>query len=295
MATKDFVQIEWNTKAGESPYLSRSFKTWNGVKLHRAHVMPGRMLEHPAPCHELNITLAGNLTTRRHTAAGKLRTINGTAGQLCFTPYGQIIGASWNKPIDNMGIMLDPDFVRQTAIENRFSPNFEFAETERTNDPLIQHIGFALLEESVSDAPSGNLYADSLIQTLVLHLLNKYTTADSLPAPANGGLSGYKLRRVQDFISENLEEDLGLAKIAEAAGLSQFHFARSFRKATGMTPQQYLMQQRIERAKELLSHADLPIVEIGLRTGFKSQSHFTTLFRKMTKLTPKTWRELKLA
>ena len=116
-----------------------------------------------------------------------------------------------------------------------------------------------------------------------------------MPVPSNGGLSGHILRRVQEFINENLEEDMGLAEIAAVAGLSQFHFARSFRKTTGMTPQQYLMQQRIERAKELLSRADLPIVEVSLRTGFKNQSHFTTLFRKMTKLTPKTWRELKLA
>jgi AraC family transcriptional regulator len=55
------------------------------------------------------------------------------------------------------------------------------------------------------------------------------------------------------------------------------------------------MQQRIERAKELLAKEDLPLVEISLRTGFKNQSHFTTLFRKFTKTTPKLWRELKLA
>lgn len=289
------MQIEWNTKPGESPYLIRHFREWKGVKLHRAHVKPGKMLEHPAPCHELNITLAGKLNTRRITSAGKLETINGTAGYLCFTPHGQVIEASWEKPLDNMGIMLDPGYVRETAIENRFSPNFEFAESTRTDDPLIQHIGFALLKESISDTPAGNLYADSLIQTLTLHLLSNYTTTDSMPVPSNGGLSGHILRRVQEFINENLEEDMGLAEIAAVAGLSQFHFARSFRKTTGMTPQQYLMQQRIERAKELLSRADLPIVEVSLRTGFKNQSHFTTLFRKMTKLTPKTWRELKLA
>ena len=62
-----------------------------------------------------------------------------------------------------------------------------------------------------------------------------------------------------------------------------------------MTPQQYVMQQRIEKAKDLLAQHSLPIVEISLRTGFKNQSHFTTLFRKFTNFTPKTWRELKLA
>jgi AraC family transcriptional regulator len=102
---------------------------------------------------------------------------------------------------------------------------------------------------------------------------------------------GYKLSRIKEFITENLEEDLSLAEISAVADLSQFHFARAFRKSTGLTPQQFLMQQRIERAKELLAKNDLPIVEISLRTGFKNQSHFTSLFRKFTRLTPKVWRE----
>ncbi|HLM03103.1 MAG TPA: AraC family transcriptional regulator, partial [Pyrinomonadaceae bacterium] len=179
-----------------------------------------------------------------------------------------------------------------------FNSNFEFTEIYKNEDPLIQHIGLTLLAESSAETPAGRLYADSLIQTLILHLLKNYSTAASAAAAAenqNGGLSGYKLRRVREFIDANLEEDLSLAEIAAVAGLSQFHFARAFRKTTGSTPQQYVMRQRIERAKELLAKGDLPLVEISLRAGFKNQSHFTTLFRKFTKLTPKTWREIKLA
>lgn len=140
----------------------------------------------------------------------------------------------------------------------------------------------------------GKLYADSLIQTLTLHVLRSYSTASAMIERANGGLSGYKLRQVKEFIDANLDSDLGLAEIAAVANLSQFHFARAFRKSVGVTPQQYLMERRIERAKQLLSKDDLPIVEISLLTGFKNQSHFTTLFRKFTNLTPKTWRDLKL-
>ena len=183
----------------------------------------------------------------------------------------------------------------QTAVENRFSSNFEFEEVYKNQDALIQQIGLTLLEEAHTESPSGRLYADSLIQTLTLHLLKNYTSANSVQETLHGGLSGYKLRRVKEFIDANLEEDLSLAEIAEVADLSQFHFARSFRKTTGQTPQQYLMEQRIERAKQLLSTDDLPLVEVSLRTGFKNQSHFTTLFRKFTNLTPKLWRELKLA
>ena len=289
------MHIEWTPNTNQSPYLFRQVAAWDGIRVHRARVMPGRMLEHTADCHEINISVSGFLTTEKISSTGKHVRTKGGAGNLCLTPYGQTVGAYWKKPLDNMGILLAPDFVRKVAVENRFSGDFEFHEIYKDKDPLIEHIGFALLDESRSETPVGKLYTDSLIQTLTLHLLKNYSNAASIRENLNGGLSGYKLRRVQEFIDANLEEDLSLAELAEVADLSQFHFARAFGKSTGQTPQQYLMQQRIERAKQLLATDDLPIVEISLRTGFKNQSHFTTLFRKFTKQTPKLWREMKLA
>lgn len=289
------MHIEWIPNTSQSPYLFRQVAQWNGVRVHRAKVLPGRMLEHTTNCHELNISISGNLTTQKCSSTGKTVITKGGAGNLCLTPYGQTVGAYWEKPLDNMGILLTPEFVKNTAVENRFSADFEFKEIYQDKDSLIQQIGFALLEESKSETPAGKLYTDSLIQTMTLHLLKNYSNAASVRENINGGLSGYRLRRVQEFINANLEEDLSLAQLAEVADLSQFHFARAFRKSTGQTPQHYLMEQRIERAKQLLSQDDLPIVEISLRTGFKNQSHFTTLFRKFTKFTPKLWREMKLA
>jgi len=289
------MHIEWTPNTSQSPYLFRQAAEWSGIRVHRAKVLPGRMLSHTANCHEINISISGYLTTEKISSTGKYVRTKGGAGNLCLTPYGQTVGAYWKKPLDNMGILLMPDFVKTVAAENRFSSEFEFHEIYKDKDPLIEHIGFALLDESASETPVGKLFTDSLIQTLTLHLLKNYSNAASVRENINGGLSGYKLKRVQEFIDANLEEELSLAELAEVADLSQFHFARAFRKSTGQTPQQYLMQQRIERAKQLLSKDDLPIVEISLRTGFKNQSHFTTLFRKVTKHTPKLWREMKLA
>lgn len=289
------MEIVWKSHKIESPYLFRQIGKWDGIKIHRARVLPGKMPEQISDFHEMNITLGGRLTTEKCSAIGKFVKTKSETGNLCFTPAGQSVSAYWNAPIDSLGIMLAPDFVKQTALENRFSANFEFAEIYKRQDALIQQIALTLLEEDKAESPSGRLYTDSLIQTLTLHLLKNYSNANSIKESLNGGLSGYKLRRVREFIDANLEEDLSLAELAEVADLSQFHFSRAFRKSTGQTPQHYLMEQRIERAKELLSKEDLPLVEISLRTGFKNQSHFTTLFRKFTNLTPKLWRELKLA
>lgn len=289
------MQIIWQDENLPAQYSFSQRAAWTGVKVHRVRVMPGRVLEHEAEFHEINIPVSGHLTTKKVSANGKIATYKGGAGNICLTPAGQAISALWEKPLDNMGILLEPEFVARIAVENRFNGGFELFDKPREKDPLIQHIGLTLLSEANSETPAGKLYADSLIQTMTLHLLKNYSTARAISENLNGGLSGYKLRRVEEFINENLEEDLSLAEIAEVADLSQFHFARAFRKSTGLTPQNYLMKQRIERAKVLLAKNDLPIVEVSLRTGFKNQSHFTTLFRKFTKFTPKMWRELKLA
>jgi AraC family transcriptional regulator len=293
--TNEFVNIIWQNEKLKSQYAFRQRGEWTGVTVHRARVMPGRMLVHEAKCHEVNISLSGNLTRESVSEIGKKTFVKGGDGGLCVTPAGQTVGAYWEKPLDNLGILFEPEFVAQTALENRFSTNFTFSESFREQDRLIQHIGLALLAEAKSETPEGKLYTESLVQTLTLHLLKNYSNAKSFTENINGGLSGYKLNRVKEFINESLEEDLSLSDIAAVADLSQFHFSRAFRKSTGLTPQQYLMQQRIERAKVLLAKEELPIVEVGLQTGFKNQSHFTTLFRKYTKLTPKLWREMKLA
>lgn len=288
------MQIEWRSEK-EPPYLFRQVAEWSGIKLHRARVTAGRMLEHRPDFHEINVSIAGSLVTQKISAGGRLIKTRGGDGNICVTPAGQPVSAYWEKPLDNMGIMLDPEFVRATAVDNNLGAGFEFREVYKQADPLVTQLGLALLDEAASKSPMGKLYADSLIQTLTLHVLRSYSTASALLEKMNGGLSGYKLRRVKEYIDANLEHDLGLAEIAAVANLSQYHFARAFRRSVGLTPQHYLMERRIERAKLLLADDELPLVEVSLRTGFKNQSHFTTLFRKFTHLTPKTWRDLRLA
>ena len=290
------MQIIWQNENLESQYAFRHRAEWTGLMLHHARVMPGRMLEHVAEYHEINIPLGGKMTTERITPTGRRKKHNyKNGGGICITPAGQTIGAFWNNEINHLGMFFAPDFVERTAAENRFSTKFDFFDDVADSDPLVRYIGLTLLDEYNNENREGNLYAESLVNALTLHLLKNYSNARSITENTNGGLSGYKINRVKEFIGANLEADLSLADIAEVADLSRFHFARAFRKSTGQTPQQYVTEQRIERAKYLLASEDLPIVEISLQTGFKNQSHFTALFRKYTKFTPKMWRELKLA
>ena len=112
----------------------------------------------------------------------------------------------------------------------------------------------------------------------------------SKPVTFTGGLSARKLRQVLEFIGENYDREIKLAELAQVAGMSNFHFAREFKRTTGTTPHQYLIRYRVERAKSLLARDDLPLTEVGLRSGFSHQSHFTRLFRRITGTTPHSYR-----
>ncbi len=289
------MQIEWKSNAVD-PYISRQIAEWPGMlRVHRAHVHAGQMLEHVNDFHEVNVALSGALTTNKICSAGRRITTSNRGGNLCITPAGQPVAAEWSGKLDNLGMFLNAGFVSKTAVENGFSPNVEFVEVYKSQDPLVQNIALALLETSTKGDLLGALFAESLIQTLTLHVLTNYTNAAAAPAVAAGGLAGYRLNRVIEYIEANLENDISLADLGDVAGLSSFHFSRAFRKSTGKTPQQYVMLQRLERAKLLLAQPELPIVEVSLRSGFKNQSHFTSWFRKYTNFTPKLWRDLKLA
>jgi AraC family transcriptional regulator len=91
-------------------------------------------------------------------------------------------------------------------------------------------------------------------------------------------------------MEEHLGESLHIERLASAVHISPFHFARLFKRATGLPPHAYLMRRRIERAKELLSKGGLPLVHVAAHVGFQTQGHFTEVFRRHAGLTPRRFR-----
>jgi len=110
------------------------------------------------------------------------------------------------------------------------------------------------------------------------------------PASADGGLPGFKLRRVMDFIAAHIDQSIRLEQLAAAAAVSPFHFHRQFKRSTGLTPHRYIVQVRVEHAKELLRRSELPLAEVAARVGFSDQSHFSSMFKRMTSMTPRSYR-----
>jgi AraC family transcriptional regulator len=126
---------------------------------------------------------------------------------------------------------------------------------------------------------------------LAVHLLRQHTQVFIKPTAETSTLDGWKLQRLKDYIEAHLGEELTIATLATQIPMSQFHFARAFKAATGEAPHRYITQRRIERAKVLLSVTRLSVAEVAYQMGFSHQSHFTAQFRKVVGLTPKQFRE----
>jgi transcriptional regulator GlxA family with amidase domain len=103
---------------------------------------------------------------------------------------------------------------------------------------------------------------------------------------ARGGLAPASLRRVHEYVDRHLDRTISLGELAKLTGLSVFHFARSFKQSQGTTPHRYVMQRRIERARDMLVTTDLPLCEIAFAAGFADQSHLARHFRQQVGVPP---------
>ena len=271
------------------PLLLKREASWEGISLAHYRMARGYLPEHQNKEHLITVSLAEN-------CQGEIRTPNGFSardrkrGSVCVIPSGHPFAVQIGAESEHLAMLLDPSLVLRAAAEFSAPIHAEVVETAAPHDPVIMSVGLALMAELETEKESGRMYAESLANILALHLLRHYTASARSGQRFVGGLSGKKLRLVLDFIDVNYAGDLGLSELAVVAGMSTFHFAREFKRATGATPHQYLIRLRIERAKEFLSRSEMSLVDVGFKAGFSHQSHFTRLFHKLTGTTPQSYR-----
>ena len=112
---------------------------------------------------------------------------------------------------------------------------------------------------------------------------------------SRGGLSPAALSRVRRYIESHIHEKIDIVSLAEAAGLSRYHFSRAFKLSVGVAPYQYVMQHRVENAARLIERSDWPLSYIATATGFSDQSHFARVFARLMGVPPGNYRRNKSA
>jgi AraC family transcriptional regulator len=162
------------------------------------------------------------------------------------------------------------------------------------SDGMLEQLALALLATARNDAldATDGIYADHLVRMITIHLLRYHSSrAHTAPSTELATTTRHsRMMHVRDLIESALGEDLALERLADEAGIAVHSFAAAFTKAFGVPPYHYVIQRRVERAKTMLRHTDLPISRIAYETGFASQSHLATTFKRNVGETPGAYR-----
>ena len=166
----------------------------------------------------------------------------------------------------------------------------ELRASRKFADPRLSAMVAAAHAEMAAGFPSGRLFLDSVEQAMAVALVNGHAVRHRPVQLYRGGLGSARLRRIKELVQAKMEYDLSLDEMAESVGLSTAHFARMFRKSTGQTPHQFVLRQRLERAKVMLRAPDARVLDVAVACGFKTQQHFAQVFRDLWGVSPTEYR-----
>lgn len=209
-------------------------------------------------------------------------------GDVALFPAGTTCRARSVQQHRVLAVSISHELMGHAMMDDLLGRGIEPHAISYLNDPHIRHICKALQDEAAADFSSGSLYGESLGLALAIRYMGRYDRTHA--SIRRGGFPPRMLRRVVEFIDAELETPLHMDSLAQIAGLSEFRFAHNFKAETGMSPHQFVMRARIERAKQLLRETSLSIVEIAMAVGLQSSSQFNALFKRELGTTPSDFR-----
>lgn len=274
----------------QTPLVASYHTGWKGLTFtHYCHP-PHKTVEHCLLQHSLVITDPKSCFQAERRLDGKFKHYAHGNGRVDVIPAFLNHWTNWDQEVEFSVIAICPTLLNQTNQE-LMQREIELIPQFSINDPVIQQLALALKTEIQTGCMSGRLYGESLGTALAARLVQNYAVSKpSLEFKAKG-LPQSQLERVIDYMKANLTRDLSILDLATLTSMSESHFSRSFKQSVGIAPYQYLMQQRVERAKQLLKQQAISISNIALDCGFSNQTHLTKVFRQMTGMTPKAYQK----
>lgn len=246
----------------------------------------------PDPLVVVGMGPPGRIRVRRRLA-GAERTSTAVRRGMFILPAGHDYDLELLDPLETVHVYVRQSVVDEAASEldiggGRGPGGIELVPRLGEHDGAIESIGFFCLE-MLRDRQGGYV-ADAAARMLAARLVQHHSTA-ARPSPTERhGLSAAQVGRVEALMDASIEDGLSLAEMAASICLSPIHFARMFRRSTGSSPHQRLIELRLARAKHLLGDSASPIAEIAQRCGFSNQEHLTRAFGRAVGLTPAAYR-----
>lgn len=270
------------------PTVSSKPAHWGGITLENYEVPAVLIPRHEHPEHFLHIVVEGRVDYEVKTG-GRTRLFSSCPGTTFLLPKGTVDEIVWQGTTRRIAVSIEPHVLTLALEETSHLADIELQEHWDLND---RHI-VSLVNEMSSDlddgSPAGSIYGDLLADALAVYLLKCYAVKVHTTAVVSDGLPGYRLKRVLDYIGDNLSEDLSLSQLSAVAGMSPHYFSEMFRNSMGKTIHSYVVNQRIESAKDRLRDPELNIIDVGMDVGFQNPSHFARVFKKMVGIAPSVY------
>jgi len=271
------------------PMLSSLAIKWAGLAVEDFTVPACVIPRHEHVENFLHVVLSGDVKYEVVTRGKTLR-FRSRPGTTFVLPRGTVDELRWEGPTHRIAVAIHSSLLSNALDETAHQRDIELTEHWNVTDRHIMAVLLAMTTDLDEGSPAGRIYGESLANALAVYLLNRYTVQRYTPALYKRGLPRYRLKRVLDYIGDNLTEDLGLSQLAGLAGMSPHYFAELFKRSTGYAPHRYVMLQRIERAKQALRDPERGVTEAGIDAGFQNPSHFAHVFRRFVGVSPSTFR-----
>ena len=272
------------------PLITSANEPWNGIYLQHDRQPAFEITEHSHSQHTLIIGLENELQAE-WSIDGRFKELKYNQGDIFIVPAQATHKACWKRESESLMLAIEPDCLVDVAVDSINSDRLEIVPQFATADLRLSQIAQWLLIELREKQAGSNLYSESLIAMLMIHLLRNHTTTEPKLTNYTGGLARHKLRKAIAFINDNLDRNIKLAEIAALVEMSSYHFGKMFKQSIGVTPHQYLVRQRLAKAKRLLRDSSMAIADIGYLVGYKNSSHFSKVFHRHVKSTPKAYRQ----
>ena len=282
---------------GVAPETATDDAQWGDVALCRWSRLPRESHMQSMDCHFYAHHLGHPVDLAWRFGGGRLQTGRCVPGMSSFVPAGYDV--FWRTPEEMrvVNLFIPSRLLARTEealLEGR-SASTEQHEAIGLTDPRAERLALLLTDSLVPGGPGDRLYAESLAMALCVQIVThrrNLTPPETETRPARERLTPVQVRRAIAFMEEHLEDSITLRAIAAAVGVSEFHFARGFRRATGQSPHRFLTALRVTRAKALLADRKVSLSAVALVCGFGSASRFTTVFGREAGYTPGHYRRI---
>ena len=209
------------------------------------------------------------------------------AGEMCFLPRHS---ERWVGSGNQERLLLGISDAALTAAREGIRGTVELGHWCKMVDARLAALIKAVNAERIAGFPSGRLFLDSIEQAIAAALVDAFEGQNRSVRKLRGGLGPARLCLVRELVHAKMEDELTLGEMAQTAELSPAHFSRMFRKSTGETPHEFVLRQRVERAKQMLRQAEMRVLDVAVACGFKTQQHFARVFRRIYGASPTEYR-----